>query len=356
MKKEEQKSFWINRVIPALIIGLVLVIFLTVSKYSFDFNLYKNFKDGVFWFLRTLSILIFVGFAFWIYYELSKAYLQNHKIFKWVLPALAVGLLFAYPNFLKFLTTRITPSESILVNKNILQIGSIFTDATYGAFSFFDAIWPLTITLIFVLIRFLTVKNINLKYLTIKALSFFFIFSFLTYFLKSFMVLLAQTYAIEVILLIVFIAMSCDIGGYFGGKLLGHKFFKQKLAPAISPKKTIEGAIVGIIVAIVVTLAYIGIAYGIGSDKKQTLMHIMMTPWNVDANSLNMMFVYLMLFIFLAPMFAICGDLAFSLIKRRNEIKDFSNILREHGGILDRLDSISFVFILFITLSMFAII
>ncbi|SYV98016.1 Phosphatidate cytidylyltransferase [Mycoplasmopsis edwardii] len=60
----------------------------------------------------------------------------------------------------------------------------------------------------------------------------------------------------------------------------------------------------------------------------------------------------MILFLVLSPLFALVGDLFFSLTKRILDIKDFSNVLKGHGGILDRIDSISFVFVLFIILSL----
>lgn len=105
--------------------------------------------------------------------------------------------------------------------------------------------------------------------------------------------------------------------------LIGSKFGKTKLAPDISPKKTVEGSIggiVGVLIAFVI-LAFIG---------KYTL-------------SINVNVVY---WIFVALVSAIAGqfgDLTASAIKRYCKIKDFGNIMPGHGGILDRFDSLMFV-------------
>ncbi len=108
------------------------------------------------------------------------------------------------------------------------------------------------------------------------------------------------------------------------GKLIG----KHKLAPNISPKKTVEGSIGGFLIALVVPIIiYINL---IGDFSYQLLI--------VTA---------------LLAVFAQIGDLIFSKIKRDNKIKDFSNIMPGHGGILDRLDSILIVTILFMILRVF---
>lgn len=102
----------------------------------------------------------------------------------------------------------------------------------------------------------------------------------------------------------------------FGGKLFG----KHKLIEKVSPKKTIEGSI-------------IGSAFG-------TIIPSIYYIYMVDpgANILTVIFMTLILSII-----GQLGDLVFSSIKRYFNIKDFSNIMPGHGGILDRIDSITMV-------------
>ena len=119
-------------------------------------------------------------------------------------------------------------------------------------------------------------------------------------------------------------AWTCDMGAYFVGTFFG----KHKLAPKISPKKTVEGAIGGIAVSIIsITLwCYAYIVYK--SSKGVAL----------EANLL-----YLFIIGFVAAVVGMLGDLFASLIKRQCAIKDFGNIMPGHGGIFDRFDSIIFV-------------
>lgn len=116
---------------------------------------------------------------------------------------------------------------------------------------------------------------------------------------------------------IIAIAVGTDVFAYLGGSLLG----KHKLIPKISPKKTIEGAIIGLIGGF--TLGYLVLYYfGIKID--------------------NITYILLILS-------ALCcelGDLFASAIKRQCNIKDFGHFLPGHGGALDRLDGILFIILI----------
>lgn len=111
-----------------------------------------------------------------------------------------------------------------------------------------------------------------------------------------------------------FLIFAADTGAYFAGRTFG----KHKLAPNVSPGKTVEGAIGGVALCGVWALAgghYIFMAEG---------------------NALIALFVLSMV----VALFSIVGDLTESMFKRVAGIKDSGNILPGHGGILDRVDSI----------------
>jgi phosphatidate cytidylyltransferase len=110
-----------------------------------------------------------------------------------------------------------------------------------------------------------------------------------------------------------------DTGAFFIGRARG----KHKLAPAISPAKTWEGAIGGSISAI---LAAIVIA----------LVLNLISPFAFK-------YWQIILLGFLVSLFAQLGDLVESLLKRNMEVKESGNLLPGHGGILDRFDSLIFV-------------
>lgn len=121
------------------------------------------------------------------------------------------------------------------------------------------------------------------------------------------------------LLLMVFvIAFTSDSFAYFAGMFLG----KHKLAPALSPKKTIEGSAGGFLGTIACMLIY------------GLVMHL--NGYTVD-------FVIIAIYGYLGSLAGQLGDLAFSAIKRIHNIKDYSNLIPGHGGILDRFDSMLFI-------------
>ena len=109
----------------------------------------------------------------------------------------------------------------------------------------------------------------------------------------------------------------CDSAALFGGM----RFGKHKLAPAVSPKKTIEGAVCGLLSSILSGfLAY----------------------WILGLSATPVSMRLCLLTAFLAAFMGQIGDLAESLLKRMIGVKDFSNLIPGHGGVFDRSDSLLF--------------
>ena len=117
---------------------------------------------------------------------------------------------------------------------------------------------------------------------------------------------------------ILFVAWGTDILAY----IIGVKFGKHKLTQ-ISPKKSVEGSIAGIIGAVIVSLIY-----------TFALNYFM---------DFNISYLYITLIAMLLSVIGQIGDLTASSIKRFNNIKDFSNLIPGHGGMLDRFDSVIFI-------------
>jgi phosphatidate cytidylyltransferase len=112
------------------------------------------------------------------------------------------------------------------------------------------------------------------------------------------------------------VVVVSDSAQYYGGRTMG----RRPLAPRISPKKTVEGAITGVVVAAAVT----------------PLLARLATP---DAPIGLMVLLGVLIAII-----GIMGDLFESLLKRASGIKDSSSLIPGHGGILDRIDALLFVF------------
>ena len=129
----------------------------------------------------------------------------------------------------------------------------------------------------------------------------------------------ARVAGFDKVLLALFIVWATDSGAY----LVGRRYGVRRLAPHVSPNKTIEGSLGGIASAVLVTFVF------------------MLFDRNVAAP--HHMFVMLLFTVFfsIAGQF---GDLVESAIKRHFGVKDSGKFIPGHGGVLDRFDSMLFVF------------
>ncbi len=117
------------------------------------------------------------------------------------------------------------------------------------------------------------------------------------------------------LLLAVGAGMGTDTGAFVVGKLLG----RRPMAPRISPRKTIEGGIGGLLAGFAAVLLI------------NLLPDLQVALWKMALLGIAL------------PLMATAGDLAESAIKRALDVKDFSQLVPGHGGVLDRLDSLLFV-------------
>ena len=119
------------------------------------------------------------------------------------------------------------------------------------------------------------------------------------------------------IFLLFFVVFSCDTGAFYVGRRWG----RHKLWPAVSPGKTIEGAIGGLLSSVAVSLL-------VGT----------LLPLDVATAG------FLLALGFVLALVGQVGDLMESMLKRVSQVKDAGGILPGHGGLLDRLDSLIFAF------------
>ncbi len=113
---------------------------------------------------------------------------------------------------------------------------------------------------------------------------------------------------------------ATDIGAFFVGRSVGGR----KLIPAVSPGKTVSGAIGGVVASVLVTWGYVHFAL-------RPAAQLALSPAGV------------LVFGVVVSVAAQLGDLVESLLKREAGVKDSSTLLPGHGGVLDRLDSLFFV-------------
>lgn len=115
------------------------------------------------------------------------------------------------------------------------------------------------------------------------------------------------------------LAFMSDTCAYFTGMLLG----KHKLAPTISPKKTVEGMFGGIAGAVLGMMVF-GLVLMLAFDQRVN-------------------FLFAIVYGVLGSLASVLGDLTFSVIKRQTGIKDYGKLIPGHGGVLDRFDSMTVV-------------
>lgn len=116
-------------------------------------------------------------------------------------------------------------------------------------------------------------------------------------------------------------AWGCDTCAYAVGRLLG----KHKMAPVLSPKKSVEGAIGGVVGA-----ALLGLIYG-------SVFSANLTEFELISPAVSCAMIC-----GIGGAISMIGDLAASAIKRNKGIKDYGTLIPGHGGIMDRFDSILF--------------
>lgn len=127
--------------------------------------------------------------------------------------------------------------------------------------------------------------------------------------------LFSPTHGITLLLYVFILVWAADSGAYFAGRAFG----KHKLAPLVSPGKTWEGVLGGLVSACVLALIFVNFI-GQDSFRIPTISFILLSIGTVAISVL--------------------GDLVESMFKRVANIKDSSQLIPGHGGVLDRIDSL----------------
>ena len=169
------------------------------------------------------------------------------------------------------------------------------------------------LSLIFLLACYEWIKmSKNIKLMRIFGI-FFLLFSFTTVYL------IRENYSLNFFMIIIIVCVFTDIGGYIFGN-----FFKGPKLTKISPKKTYTGAIGGFLISLIAGLVYL--------------------EYSSNQEVFNIDYFWIILLILFISFISQTGDLIISYFKRQSKLKDTGKIIPGHGGILDRIDGLIFVF------------
>lgn len=234
--------------------------------------------------LIFVPILIYGGWPFWLIsyalatiglYELIRMFSPKHTLIQFIITIPFLWYII-YPDTLAIISRY----DMIIIYVVLLFIGMVITKNKFT----FDHVARLVVSLLFLGTSF------------------------------SFLILLRET-GLAYLLFVLFLIWTTDSGAYFTGRFFG----KRKLWPAISPNKTIGGAVGGFALALIVGICF-------------QLIY-----------PLDFSFGYVVLFAGIISIVGQLGDLVASAMKRYFDIKDYGKIFPGHGGVLDRLDSVLFV-------------
>lgn len=202
--------------------------------------------------------------------------------------------------------------------KAINDLGYLFVIVFSFILSNFSFQSYLLFTTAFIMSLFISMLLNHQKY-NINDVAITYIGFYYVCFLLSHIVMLRQISGGFIFVWLIFItAWGSDTGAYFTGSAIG----KHKLAPKLSPHKTIEGAIGGVVLSTVLCIIY---------------GFCIMKLTNTDISILNFALIGIA-----GSIVGQLGDLGASAIKRYTGIKDYGNLFPGHGGVLDRFDSILF--------------
>ena len=238
------------------------------------------------------------------------------------IPLLILGGIYfkVFVTILGLLATK----EILNLKKDNLVLLDILTYIIVGSLIFFDMGPIINIFIILLLYNSLLVFYDKSKYnVNDSGLFISFILLIIMVFTQFYLI---REENINILIYLLSITILTDTFAYIGGRIFG----KHKLIERVSPNKTIEGSIIGSIMGTVFP----------------TIFYLYMIE---PGENIYVIIVVSLLLSIIGQI----GDLIFSSIKRYYKIKDFSNIIPGHGGILDRLDSIIFVVVGYIIIFSF---
>lgn len=231
-----------------------------------------------------------------------------------IVAAIVLGLLLMIGEYeLLFSTGLVKNVRMVLYSAAMALAVSIWS--YYGA----PTAWALLAVLLFWVLLFAELMADHVKVSIEMVTACFFAGAVVPYLLTALIRILIMTNGRYLIPVPFVVAFSSDAGAYF----VGLRFGKHKLAPVVSPNKTVEGVFGGIGSAIVGMLIY------------SVIMAL--------ALKMKVNFGYAILYGIAGGLIDVFGDLSFSIIKRQCGIKDYGMLIPGHGGFFDRFDSMVLV-------------
>lgn len=231
-----------------------------------------------------------------------------------IVAAIVLGVLLAIAAYELLYRTNLIQHSRLVIYSSVMAFA-------ISMWSYLGAVraYFLLMLLVFFLLLFAEMMMDHIK-VHFEMLSMCFVAGvIIPYMLSSLIRILMMNVGRYVILVPFIVAFTSDAGAYF----VGLKFGKHKLAPVVSPNKTIEGVLGGIASAMVCMLIY---------------TVILDLPLKFDVH-----YGVALLYGLVGSLAGTFGDLCFSIIKRQTGIKDYGNLIPGHGGALDRFDSLTMV-------------
>ena len=139
----------------------------------------------------------------------------------------------------------------------------------------------------------------------------------------------ARALGVNFLLSVMCLVWMADIAAYFAGRKFGLRFTRAKLAPSISPGKSWEGVWGGVAGVLLLALGWVLADAHFQPDQPSFYTVVARQGW----------WMLLVVALFMTAM-SVAGDLVESLIKRSAGVKDSSQLLPGHGGVLDRVDAL----------------
>ena len=336
-KKYEFRTNLVKRIVTAtLLVGfLCLFFFFGASSINiFGFNYFNGYvQRGFGWTFITIGMILMGAVLFELYRLFYKNWKRIWAFGIWFAVAICVAYAPTFIYYCNYMHYCHMALNTITKDFGWCQLVGIFG----GAFLLYVA------------------QGVNLKNITVGQLTAHYIgYILIVYaFLFFNMIMLLHTWAA---IFIIFVPVFFnDTFAYFGGTMYG----KHKMWEKISPHKTWEGAATGVCACFIIMLIIMAF-YQLDKSREVNNFGITIINNNIMGNLFgatevsataygHKWVVYLVLFFLgiATGILAICGDLLFSAFKRWIKIKDFSNWLPGHGGILDRIDSLLIVIIFF---------